>query len=369
VVLLAAVARRLWVGDRRLRAGGLAILFLVLSAQFLVTSMSTYSMSAHLCLNLLWLWLYLRGDTHSLAALPWVGVLALGLHNPVPHALFAAPFLLRLVRDRRFAYVAYCAAIYLAGSIAWYQWLSFVHTDLPATTAAAAAATGTSLAGYLTNFKAPGLFAWFVQGMNVALFFAWQTPALAIFLPLGFMAWRRLGAVERDLAAGLLITCGFYALFNATQGHGWGYRYLYAALGNAMLLAGRGADDVWRAGREALVSRLVVASAAITLVAQLPLRGVQTERFVRPYAAALEYIQSRPAAVVTVDPFSAWYGRDLIRNDPLFAATPKVVGVWPINGWVPGPGLYPTAARGQVYVVTAEELARFGLPVFKQTRR
>jgi hypothetical protein len=140
-------------------------------------------------------------------------------------------------------------------------------------------------------------------------------------------------------------------------------------LGNAVLLAGRGADEAWRAGYEALVSRLVVASAVITVAAQLPLRALQTERFVRPYAAAIEYIDSRPGQAVAVDPASAWYRRDLVRNDPLFQTTPKVISLAPIWGRMPDPRQLPTSAQGRVHVLTAEELARVGLPVFQQTRR
>ncbi|MFL5608790.1 MAG: hypothetical protein ACJ8AD_20205, partial [Gemmatimonadaceae bacterium] len=86
VILLAAVGRRMWPGD----AGRqwIALLLLVTSSQFLITSATAYAMPAHLCLNLLWLWLWLRGDRASLVALPLVGALALGLHNPFPHALF-----------------------------------------------------------------------------------------------------------------------------------------------------------------------------------------------------------------------------------------------------------------------------------------
>jgi hypothetical protein len=367
VMLLAAVGRRLWVGDRRRRAGGLAVLFLVLSAQFLVTSMSGYSMAAHLCLNLFWLWLYLRNDAYSLAALPWVGVLAVGLHNPVPHALFAAPFLLRLLRDRRFAAAGYCAVIYLAGCAAWYSWLGFAHSGIQG--AGGAAVSGNVAAGFLTNFSLPGAFSWFVQGMSLALFFTWQTPVVAIFLPIGLLAWRRVGDVERDLAAGLVAAWAFYALFNADQGHGWGYRYLYPVLGNAVLLAGRGADELSRIGRGPLVNRLVVASAAITLAVQLPLRSVQTERFVRPYAATLEYIATRPATVVAVDPAIAWYARDLVRNDPLFERGPKVIGLGPIWGRRPDPKDLPPASQGSVHVLTLQEMERMGLPVFQQTRR
>ncbi|HVF04484.1 MAG TPA: hypothetical protein VNA20_06575 [Frankiaceae bacterium] len=368
VVLLAAVTRRLWLGGRRVRAGGLALLFLLLSSQFLVTSMSGYSMPAHLCLNLLWLWLYLRDDRPSMALVPWVGVLALGLHNPVPHALFAAPFLLRVLRDRRYGWMAYCGAVYLAGAIGWYEWLGFVHTGIGAPDAATAADPNV-VGGFLTNFSLPGLFSWFVQGMSLALFFTWQTPVLAIFLPVGLMAWRRLGPVERDLAVGLAAAWCFYALVSANQGHGWGYRYLYPVLGNAVLLAARGADEVWRSGREALVGRLVLASAVVTILVQWPLRAMQTESFVRPYAAALAVIASDPAQVVAVDPASAWYGRDLVRNDPLFRATPKVIGLGPVRGRRPDPRLLPASVQRQVHALTAAELARIGLPIFQQTRR
>jgi hypothetical protein len=324
-------------------------------------------MPAHLCLNLLWLWLYLRNDTYSLAALPWVGLLALGLHNPVPHALFVMPFLLRLLRDRRVGWAAYCGAIYLAGAVALYQWLVYVHTDLPA--AGVAAASGRIADGFLSNFALPGLFSWFVQGMSLALFFNWQTPAFAIFLPIGILTWRRLSAVERDLVTGLVGAWCFYALFNADQGHGWGYRYLYPVLGNAVLLAARGADEAWRTGSRALVGRLVVASGLITLAVQWPLRAVQTERFVRPYAAALHHIATRPAAVVAVDPASAWYARDLVRNDPLFGAGPAVIGLGPVRGKRPDAQHLPPAVRSRVHVLTTEELAGAGLPVFQQTRR
>ncbi|MDQ3949737.1 MAG: hypothetical protein M3282_05275 [Gemmatimonadota bacterium] len=371
VALLVAVARRMWAGDRAVRGATLALLFLVLSAQFLVTSMSAYSMTAHLCLNLLWLWLYLRNDKVALAAAPWVGVLALGLHNPIPHALFVAPFLVRLLRERRFAWVAYSGVVYLAGAIGWYQWLEFVQTDVSGAGAViGAGVVGDGLGGGVAHtFALPGLFRWFVQGMSLSLLFSWQTPAVALFLPIAFIGWRRLSPTERDLAAGLIGTWLFHAFFNADQGHGWGYRYMHAVLGNVVLLAASGAEEVWRGGREALVGRLVVASALLTVALQWPVRAVQTERFVRPYAAALEHVATRPAEVVTVDPWSAWYARDFVRNDPFLAATPKVVGLRLVGGRWPDPGGLPGSARGRVYPLTAKDLAGLGVPVFEPTRR
>jgi hypothetical protein len=272
-----------------------------------------------------------------------------------------------LVRDRRFQWAGYCAAVYLAGCAGWYAWLGFVHSGIE--TAGGAVASGGVVSGFLTNFSLPGAFSWFVQGMSLALFFTWQTPVVAILLPIGLMAWRRLGDVERDLAAGLIAASVFYALFNADQGHGWGYRYLYPVLGNAVLLAGRGADELWRTGRAALLTRLAVASAALTLAVQWPVRAVQTERFVRPYAATLGYIATRPVPVVAVDPALSWYARDLVRNDPLFERGPTVIGLGPIWGRRPDPKSLPPSAHGKVHLLTSQEMERLGLPVFQQTRR
>ena len=77
------------------------VILLVCSSQFLITAMTPYAMTAHLALNMIWLWLFLR-DTrgaHALAA--GVAFVACGLHQVVFHPLFAAPFILSLLRARR----------------------------------------------------------------------------------------------------------------------------------------------------------------------------------------------------------------------------------------------------------------------------
>lgn len=372
VVLVVAVARRIWRGDQGARPAMFALLFLALSAQFLVTSMGAYSMAAHLCLNLLWLWLYLRNDTAGLAVAPWVGVLALGLHNPIPHALFVAPFLLRVLRERRFGWVAYCGVVYGAGALGWYQWLQFVQTDVDGNAAliGAGVAGGGGLGGGVFNtFALPGLFRWFVQGMSLALLLTWETPAVALFIPIALLGWRRLGPTERDLALGFVGTWLFYAFFDADQGHGWGYRYMHAVLGNAVLLAASGAEQMWRGGRDALVARIVVVSAIVTIAVQWPLRAIQTERFVRPYAAVLAHVAALDVDVVTVNPRHAWYGRDFVRNDPFLAGGPKVVGLEYLLGRWPHVRDVPESARGRVKQLTTAEIARLGVPVFEPPRQ
>jgi hypothetical protein len=122
ILSLAGASTRLWPGDAR--RGRLAILYLATSTQFLLVSMTPDAWAAHLSVNLLWLYLVLRDDRFGLAAAPWVGVAALGLQNPLPHALFAAPFLLRVLRTRRIGWIAYYTAAYGAGALAFYRWMS-----------------------------------------------------------------------------------------------------------------------------------------------------------------------------------------------------------------------------------------------------
>jgi hypothetical protein len=273
---------------------------------------------------------------------------ALGLHNPFPHALFAAPFLVRLLRTRRVGWIAYYGAVYGVGMLAWFRWMSFSHGQVGSV-------------GALKVFGLPGAEAYFVQGMNVSLLLTWQAPAMALFLIAAFFLLRSLKAAERDLMAGLVLTVAFYFLFLQNQGHGWGYRYFYSVLGNAALIAASATITLY-GQRGALVRRLVIASVTAALLVQLPLRALQAERFVRPYAATLRFIASRPEDVVIVDPNSAYYGRDLIRNDPLSKTTPVTLSLSELK---------PTDVQelvrrypGRVYLMTVPEMQRLGLTTF-----
>ena len=346
VLAIGGVSARLWPGDQR--RGRVAILFLATSSQFLLMSMTAYAWAAHLCFNLVWLYLVLREDRLGLAAAPWVGAIALGFHNPFPHALFAAPFLVRLLRTRRVGWIAYYAAIYGAASLMWYRVMSFSHPQV---------ARGAAV----QEFGLPSAQNYFIHGMNFSLVLTWQAPAMAIFLVAAFFLIRSLKQAERDLMAGIVLTLAFYFLFPQSQGHGWGYRYFYSVLGSASLLAASAAVAL-TAPTAGLVRRLVIASAVAALVVQLPLRLAQSERFVRPYAAAIDYIASRPADVVIVDPHAAYYGRDLIRNDPFLRSRPLTMNLRALT-----PAAVDELVRrhpGRVYLLTVPEMQRLGLPTF-----
>ena len=120
VLALAGAVRNIWPEQKWNPL--IAAVLLASSSQFLITAMTSYSMPAHLALNAIWLWLYSRPDRRRFYLAPFVGVLAIGLHQPIVHALFVAPFLLRLVRQRHWRAVLIFGCIYLAGCAGWFVW-------------------------------------------------------------------------------------------------------------------------------------------------------------------------------------------------------------------------------------------------------
>jgi hypothetical protein len=354
VVLLAAVARRLWPGEG-LRPW-MALAFFVTSSEVLMTSGTGYSMPAHLALNLLWLWLYQRGDARSWGFALATGVLALGLHNPMPHALFVAPFLLRVVRERRWKRAAAAVTAYGAGGLMWIAWLRmanpFARPDGP---------------GLFSMFAWPNALAFWLQTVNLSLLFTWHAPLFGALAIAGVARARRLGPVMTDVALGVAFTLAFYLFFPLTQGHGWGYRYAYQVLGSLALLAAAGTPSLVAAMGARRAKGLLVASFATAVLVQIPLRFVQGERFIRPYAAAYRHLSSRPAQVVLVYADSIWYGRDLIRNDPYLRGQPVVLAARLLTR--EGRAKIEAAYPGRVIEVRDGELLRLGMTPWIRGRR
>jgi hypothetical protein len=345
-------ARRLWPNDQS--RAWLAVGFLALSSQFLFMAMTGYAMPAHLAMNLLWIYAYLRNDRAGWLAAPLVGVIALGLHNPFPHALFVTPFLFHLLLQRRWRWTFYFAAVYLAGIAVWYTWAQQVTAEL----------AGGSL---FDSFAMPSLLMLSVQHLSLTVMLTWQTPLLAVLLVWVAFSWRSLTDIEKCLAAGIVLPFLLFLFYPATQGHGWGYRYVFPVLGNMALLGTSGAERMRAALGGAAVRRLVIASALVTVFVQLPVRAWQIEHYVRPFIEAHDYVAHLDADVVIVDPTSSWYGIDLVRNDPFLANTPKVLS-----------GLYLRSADkralvarfgDRVHLLTPGEIAQFGIPTFRSRFR
>lgn len=342
VLLLAKVARQLWPEEDA--APWIAVLLLVSSAQFLITSMSFYSMPAHLALNLLWLHLYLRDDRPGWALLPWVGVLAMGLHQYTMHALFAAPFLFRQVLDRKLGRCLWLAGVYLAGLAGWIAWMETWREMGNA-----------EIVKEL--FGLPGLQQTIDQGINLVNTVSWQVPGFGVLLVLVLVEARRLSRPLQDLMASVLLSAGFHLFIQLNQGHGWGNRYLYGTLGNQILLATAGGLLLARhlgtgRARAALALSLLTAWGI-----QIPARVIQVETFVSPFATASAYLQTLEATSVVIDSGTLWYSWDLIRNDPYFADGPVIVDLRRLL-----PETYRRLeALGPVRLVPPAELERLGM--------
>ena len=91
LVLMARLAAQL---TGAVEAGGWAMLLALASPQFTATAITYYSMSAHLLLNLVFAWLLLAPSPRRLVGAGVAGSVALVLHQPVPHVLFALPWLI-----------------------------------------------------------------------------------------------------------------------------------------------------------------------------------------------------------------------------------------------------------------------------------
>lgn len=359
VLLIAAAARRLW--PERKDTPIVAAALLITSPQFLITGMTGVAWSAHLCLNLLWLWCYLRDDRtgHALAAL--VGVAAVGLHQMHVHGLFVLPFMLALVRDRRRYLAAFYVVVYAAGHLIWLFWHE-IAVLLTLETLAGQDGQDGGIGGLFSgppwhdrvNLAGPVLL-----GPGLLRLVAWLN---LIMVPLVFVAlrfWSGLPPVLRLLAWSCLSSTVPYLLLMPDQMVGWGYGGLHGLLGNMALLAAYGwirlSDD--KPAVQAAVRRAVGASVAIMLLVALPVRAVQVGSIVGSNAEAVSHIRAMTSEVVLIDHPGIRFGTDLVRNDPFLRNRPKVMALQALTSTQ----LATLCDRYSVAVVDYHDLAVFGV--------
>jgi hypothetical protein len=340
LVLIAAVARRLWPEESL--APLVAVVLLASSTQFLITSMTSYAYPAHLCFNLAWLYCYCRRDLPGYLVTPWIGFFALGLHNPFVHALFVAPFLLALVWQRHWRLTLYFGAVYAAACLVWYLWWTRL----------------VSLQGSdMSAFRFPGFYQLLIQPMNLATLFAWQSLSLTVPVLLAFLGWRRLTPFLKLLAWGCVFTLTFFCCYPQDQVLGWGYRFFYGVLGNLVLVAVAGGFYLKESIGLRKAWSFFVWGTALAVLVQFPLRCLQVESFIRPFARSAQYIQSLPYSFVVIDPAQVWFSQLLVRNDPFLRNHPKLLFAHDLTQ----EQLAKLSTLGTVHIMRPEELARYGL--------
>jgi len=321
------VARRLW--PTRLDAAVVCTLLVATSSQVLITSMTSYAMTAHLALNMIWLWFFLRDDKIGHGAAIATGFLASGLHQLIFHPLFAAPFIVRLWESERrslaLVYVASYAAI-------CFFWIAYWKLVLVWQGIAPQISDNTGPSYFLARIVVlVGGFQWAGVGLmldNLLRFVSWQSPALLPLALLAYPAIRRGCGIAGELTAGLLLTLLAMFILLPYQGHGWGYRYVHGLIGSAALLGGYGwvALSSRMTEDEIGASRAMLAiCSAVALLVLLPARIMQAHDFVWPYFKASNAIERAPADVVIVDKSRLLFAEDLVRNDPFLRNRPKVL--------------------------------------------
>ncbi len=292
------------------RAAGWAMLFTLASGAFLAEGISYYSMQAHLAANLLFVALLLRPTTSRALAAGLVGSLALNLHNPVPHTVFAIPWIAALAfkADRR-RYLVPLIVGYLPGAMVGIGWLLF------------RAKVGSGAVGIAAmNGVASGIFAW----PNVALLnyriaalvkmCVWAMPSLFAIALLGCVL-RRPDQRVHLLTLSAVLTFVAYLFVRFDQGHGWGYRYFHSAWGVVPILAGCAMAD-----RQEINHRLVSfagATAILSLLFLIPFQLRQIDQFITQHLAQLPQPKRPGNNVYFIHPLGGYYLADMIQIDPL----------------------------------------------------
>lgn len=326
LVLIAKLASRLTEDPR---AGGWAMLFTLASPGFLCMALSYFSMSAHLFLNLLFAWLLLERGRRRLVAAGVVGSLALVQSNPVPHILFALPWIAWIGREpggRRSLLLlgAGYAPLALILGLGWWLLLRQLQGKVPMLL----------FPPDSDPLHRLGNLAWYLSlefravfsipsdetltkriGEQVRLW-SWALPGLPLF---AFAGWWSLGRRVPGLhlfALSLATTLIGYLLVSFDQGYGWGARYVHSAWGALPLLAAAGMVWAERQARGRELGNYAVRLAMYSLVFANALRLFQIHLFMQDQLALRPPFEKGVRQVVFIAPNFEFYTQDFVQNDP-----------------------------------------------------
>lgn len=359
LLALLGVAGRLWPDRRDMHA--VAIVLAATSSQVLCMGMTPFAMTAHLALNLVWLWLHLRNTAPSHVGAVAVGFLATGLHQLIFHPLFVAPFILEMLLKRRWRLATFYAAGYAGIGMFWivyWQLLLAGHGAAPE----AASEVGVSfflerIQSMLSYFSLSGPE---TMLQNLLRFAAWQHPLLLALLGPGMVLGWRAGGVLRALTGGILLTLLAMLILLPYQHIGWGYRYVHGLIGGAALLAAFAWSDLTSSLGAAVRGAAWAVAAATTAVAVLvllPVHALQMHAYIAPYTRASAAIAAMGDEAVVIETISIHNGIELIRNDPYLSRRPLLFDI----GLLDEELIRELCSRMRVKVFDGEAAQRFGM--------
>ena len=309
-------------------AAGFALLLTAASPVIFADGISYYSMPAHLLANSLFALLLIRPTPRRAAAAGVVGSLALVLHNPVPHMLFAAPWLiwiatrpggLRLCAVLVAGYLPLCVLL----GLGWFLFSGHLLAEgVPFTPLLA---PSHRLHGMLEIFSLPDSAVALARCIGIAKTWVWAVPGMMILAAAGAVRWRQ-DPLCRLLSASAVLTLAGYFFVPVDQGHGWGYRYFHSAWMALPLLATAALFRPARSPGEASLPALlfeddetrsfVAACILLTLVLGTGFRAWQLQNFIARDLGQIPQYGGTERRVVILDGRFSFYGADLVQNDP-----------------------------------------------------
>lgn len=314
-------------------AAGFAVLLTVASPVFFADGISYYSMPAHLLANCLYALLLLTPTPRRALLAGVIGSVALTLHNPVPHMLFAVPWLFWIARQPNAGRLMAClCAGYLPLSlllgVGWFEFINSMHKADTIAAAGAHASGPPTFIERMTNlvssvFTLPTLTVLYARVLGLAKVWVWAVPGLMILAGAG--AWKlRHDPRCRLFVASALVTLLGYLLVPVDQGHGWGFRYFHSAwmalplLAAGVLTRSRNLPEANNSFATEDMRAFVTACALLCLVIADGQRAQQIHQFLGEELNNIpRYGKYEPneRRVQFINP-AGFYTVDLVQNDP-----------------------------------------------------
>ena len=327
LVLMGRLAARL---SGAPQACGWAMLLALASPGFTAMAITYFSMTAHLLFNLAFAWLLLQRTPAPgrLVLAGLVGSFALVLHNPLPHTLFALPWIVWLALQRgRYRNLLALAAGYLplilALGFGWALVLSTLLGDTPYGLFRNDGSPLHAIGNFFWNWHiklrtvvdVPGEYIVSSRVAELTRLWNWAVPGLPLLAAVGWWLGRAEPGV-RLLGLSVISTMLGYLLIAYTQGYGWGARYLQPAWGALPVLAALALARLRPSTPCERTAGYVASLAVLSLVFATALRAAQIQSYVDTHLARRPpHIPGAQQVIfVRADPRN--YNADLVQNDP-----------------------------------------------------
>jgi len=310
-------------------AAGFALLLTIASPVIFANGISYYSMPAHLLANSGFALLLVRPTVQRAVAAGVVGSLALALHNPVPHMLFAVPWLVWVatrqggVRLLAALIAGYLPLVAMLG-LGWFLFSGHLLRE-GVMSVTGSAAPSLRLQHMIEIFSLPDATVALARLIGIAKTWVWAVPGVMILAAAGAVRWRQ-DALCRLFTASALLTLFGYFLVPVDQGHGWGYRYFHSAWMALPLLATAALFRPARIPTEASpqaqlfedddTKSFVATCILLTLIFGVGFRAWQLQDFIVRDVSQVPQYTGTERRVVILDGSHSFYGADLVQNDP-----------------------------------------------------